>query len=56
MLDGAEYKLVKEALRLTRLKTKKEVVNYALSELVRKRKRKGLLELEGRVKCEGSLS
>lgn len=49
-------KLVKEALNLTHLKTKKEVVNYALNELVRRMKRKGLLELEGRVKWEGSLS
>ncbi len=49
-------KLVKEALNLTHLKTKKEVVNYALDELVRRMKRKGLLELEGRVKWEGSLS
>lgn len=49
-------RLVKEALNLTHLKTKKEVVNYALSELVRRMKRKGLLELEGKVKWEGSLS
>lgn len=46
-------RLVKEALSLTHFKTKKEVVNYALQELVRKIKRKGLLELEGKVKWEG---
>ena len=49
-------RLVKEALNLTHLKTKKEVVNYALEELVRKIKRKGLLKLEGKVRWEGSLS
>lgn len=49
-------KLVEEALNLTHLKTKKEVVNYALKELVRKMKRKGLLKLEGKVEWEGSLA
>ncbi|MBI5236920.1 MAG: type II toxin-antitoxin system VapB family antitoxin [Deltaproteobacteria bacterium] len=49
-------RLVNEALRLTRLKTKKELVNYALKELVRKRKRKGLLKLEGMVEWTGNLA
>ncbi len=49
-------RLVDEAFRLTRLKTKKELVNYALEELVRKRKRKGLLKLEGRVAWTGDLA
>ncbi len=49
-------RLVKEALKLTHFKTKKEVVNYALDELVRRRKRKGLLAFEGKVKWEGSLA
>ena len=49
-------RLVHEALRLTRLKTKKELVHYALEELVRKRKRKGLLKLEGRVEWTGDLA
>ena len=43
-------RLVKEALNLTHLKTKKEVVNYALEELVRKTKKKGLFKLEGKMK------
>lgn len=50
-----DEKLVKDAMRLTRKKTKKELVNYALEELVRKLKRKKLLELEGRVKWAGNL-
>jgi Arc/MetJ family transcription regulator len=44
-------KLIKEALSLTRLKTKRDVVHYALQELVRKKKRKGLLKLEGKLTC-----
>lgn len=49
-------KLVEEALNLTHLKTKKEVVNYALKELVRKMKRKDLLKFEGKVEWEGDLT
>jgi len=48
-------KLVEEAMKLARKKTKKEVVNYALEELVKKLKRKKLLELEGKVEWTGNL-
>ncbi|RLA79067.1 MAG: type II toxin-antitoxin system VapB family antitoxin, partial [Deltaproteobacteria bacterium] len=47
--------LVKEGLRLTKVKTKKELVNLALRELVQRRKRKKLLEMEGKVEWEGDL-
>jgi len=47
--------LVSEAMKLTRMTTKKEVVNYALSELVRKKRRKGILKLKGKVKWIGNL-
>ncbi len=47
--------LVRQGLKLTKLKTKKDLVHYALQELVRRKKRKGLLELEGKVNWEGSL-
>ncbi len=50
-----DEKLVKEGLRLTRLSTKKELVNYALKDLIRKIKRKGILKLEGKIKWEGDL-
>lgn len=50
-----DEKIVAEALRLTRKKTKKEVVNFALEELVRKIKRKKILGLEGKVKWTGNL-
>lgn len=51
-----DEKLVEEALKLSRLKTKKAVVHYALQELVRKKKRKRLLELEGKVEWRGNLA
>lgn len=47
--------LVREGLKLTKLKTKKELVNTALKELVERRKRKKLLKLEGKVAWEGDL-
>ncbi len=50
-----DEKLVEEAMRLTHKKTKKELVNYALSELVSKLKRKKMLELEGKVDWRGDL-
>ena len=50
-----DEKLVSEAMKLTHKKTKKELVNYAIEELVRRAKRKKLLELEGKVEWEGNL-
>ncbi len=48
-------KLVQEGLKITHLKTKKELVHYALEELVKKEKRKRIMELEGKVQWEGNL-
>lgn len=48
-------RILKEAGKLTHMKTKKEVVNYALEELVKRLRRKKILELEGKVKWEGDL-
>jgi len=48
-------KLVKEGLRLTKLKTKKDLINLALKELVARRKRKRILNLEGKIQWEGNL-
>jgi Arc/MetJ family transcription regulator len=50
-----DEKLLAEAMKLTRIKTKKETVNLALEELVRKMKRKKMLDLEGKVHWEGDL-
>lgn len=51
-----DEKLVKEAMKLTRKKTKKELVNHALQELVSKMKRKKILELESKVEWTGNLA
>ncbi len=48
-------KLVKEGLKLTKLKTKKDLVDVALKELVERRKRKRILKLEGKIAWEGNL-
>ncbi|MEB3282184.1 MAG: type II toxin-antitoxin system VapB family antitoxin [Lyngbya sp.] len=42
--------LLKEALELTQLTTEKEVIEFALKELIRTRKkRKNLLDLSGKI-------
>ena len=48
--------LVAEAMKLTQKKTKKELVNFALAELVSRFKRKKLLEFEGKVAWTGNLA
>ncbi|CAN5763624.1 type II toxin-antitoxin system VapB family antitoxin [soil metagenome] len=48
-------KLLEEAMKFTKLSTKKEVVNFALDEVVKSHKRKLLLLLKGKVKWEGNL-
>lgn len=49
-------RMLKEAGRLTHIKTKKEIVNYAVEELVKRLRRKKILELEGKVTWEGDLA
>jgi Arc/MetJ family transcription regulator len=51
-----DEKMVSKAMKLTGLKTKKQLLNYAVEELVRKKERKGLLKLEGKIKWEGDLA
>lgn len=48
-------RLVEAGLKITKCKTKKDLVNLALKELVAKKSRKGLLELEGKVIWDGDL-
>ncbi|GAA0527469.1 type II toxin-antitoxin system VapB family antitoxin [Chitinophaga japonensis] len=48
--------LVKQAMSLSNIKTKKEVINIALKNFVAWMKRKELLDLKGKVKWEGNLS
>jgi Arc/MetJ family transcription regulator len=48
--------VIREARRLTGVKTKREVVDLALRELVARHRRLGILELRGRVHWEGDLA
>ncbi len=48
-------KLVKAGLKITHLRTKKELVNYALEELIKKERRKRIMELKGQIQWEGDL-
>ncbi len=48
-------KLLKEAMKLAKLSSKKELIHYALDELIRMEKRKGLMTLRGKIKWEGDL-
>jgi Arc/MetJ family transcription regulator len=50
-----DEKLVKEGMRLFKKKTKKDLIHFALSELIRREKAKGILDLEGEVEWEGDL-
>lgn len=45
-----------EARRLTGLATKREIVDYALRELVARQRRRDFLSLRGRVRWEGDLA
>lgn len=51
-----DEQLVAQGLKLTRSKTKRELVDLALRELVAKKSRKKLLVLAGRVGWRGSLA
>jgi len=42
-------KLIQEGLKITHLKTKKELVNFALQELIKREKRKHIMELKGKL-------
>ena len=48
--------LIAEAMRLTRIKTKRGVVDKALRTLVRLEGQRAVLDLEGRITWEGDLN
>lgn len=48
--------LLREASRLTKIKTKKNLVHRALADLVKAEKRKAILKLEGQIHWNGSLA
>ena len=47
--------LVNAALRATGLKTRRELVDYALRELLRRESQKKILELKGKVTWQGDI-
>jgi len=47
--------VMREAQRLTGMRTKREAVDLALRELVARHRRLGILELRGRVHWDGDL-
>lgn len=47
--------LVDAGLKLTGLKTRRELVDFALRELVRHQQQKKLLDLKGKIDWEGDL-
>jgi len=50
-----DEKLVKKALKLTKLKTRKSLFDYALRELLRHEQQRDLLKLRGKIHWEGDL-
>lgn len=48
--------LIKQGLNLTGLKTRRDLVHFALRELLRRENQKKLLELKGQVQWEGDLT
>ncbi len=53
VLDKA---ILEQALMLTEIKTRRELVDHALRELIRHKQQKKLLELKGKITWEGDLS
>jgi Arc/MetJ family transcription regulator len=47
--------LMREALKLTGLRTKREAVDFALRELVARHRQLGVLKLRGRIQWVGDL-
>ena len=50
-----DSKLVEAGMKLTGLKTKRQLVDHALRELLRHEKQAKLLDLQGKVEWEGDL-
>lgn len=48
-------RLMKTALRLSKIKTKKEVVDKALENFIKELRRKDMLNFRGKVKWDGNL-
>lgn len=50
-----DSELMRKAMKISKAKTKKEVVDIALRNYIKSKERKKLLDLFGKVKWEGNL-
>lgn len=50
-----DEELIGKGMRLTGIKTQKDLIDYALRELVRRKEQKKILRLKGRIPWEGDL-
>lgn len=50
-----DERLMRDAMKATNLKSKKEVVQVALTELIRLKKRRSILQYHGKAKWDGDL-
>jgi len=50
-----DEKLVTSALKVTKLKTRKALIDYALRELIRHAKQHEILKLHGKIHWQGNL-
>lgn len=50
-----DNRLVTAGMKMTRCRTKKELVHLALKELLARKRRKRILELEGKIAWAGDL-
>jgi|TARA_B100000315_G_C14418135_1_gene514231 Arc/MetJ family transcription regulator len=51
-----DEELVNSCKKATGIKTKKELINHALQELLRHKSQKRILELKGKINWEGDLN
>ena len=51
-----DEKIIEKAKKYTGLRTKKDVINYALQELIKRKERKEILKLAGKLHWEGDLN
>ncbi len=48
-------KLLEKVMKISKITTKKDAVNYALDQVVKMNQRKLILDLRGKIKWEGNL-
>ncbi len=49
-------KLILECQKITKIKTRRALIDYALQELLRRERQRKILELKGKVRWEGDLA